>query len=182
MCYRLCSCRCLWIFFNGRLEWFYKEGCCAPTACTNLLYYWYLRNTNLYKRVKTKNWQKTFDILHEYMYCDPINGTQRCNIAPAMKKYLKEVGFLGCSTTYGDQKVTKLKQLIDADKPFIINVINHPKYKNHSMLVLGYQEFFYEGTSKTSVYFRVADGWNKFPTRFIWASQSTYNTVLVKIK
>jgi hypothetical protein len=43
---------------------------------------------------------------------------------------------------------------------------DHYKYKNHSVIALGYMKFRYDDYD--SMYIRIADGWIRTANRYVW--------------
>ncbi len=140
---------------------------CAPTAATNLLKYWYERNTAKYAPLKNKKWENTFKKLYNYMGTNNSIGTLNKNIASGYISFLREVGvsFKTVSrSTYVSWK--QMKQEIDNNYPFHLAIISKESggyYGDHSVLALGYVFYTYNSGSQYtySRYMAIRDGWDK---------------------
>lgn len=143
---------------------------CAPTAATNFMYYWYKRNDK-YKKLLSSSWKNTFNFLFYYMGTTTKGGTKRENIKTGYSKYLSQKGF-EYSITYhnGTDSGRDLMKDIDKNRPCHLLLLNHSKYKNHSVLAVGYQQFIYKHWYGNSyeTYIRIADGWTSKAGRFVW--------------
>lgn len=150
---------------------------CAPTAGTNLLYYWYNRNKGKYSSMLYQNsWGRSFIQLYKYMNTSASSGTDEKNIATGMKKYLNKVGLKSSSVKwYPTFDFADVVYELDNGKggnPFIFCLYDHYLYGDHAVLALGYMEFEYKKVqsatkSKYSRYLRIADGWSSSANRFV---------------
>lgn len=143
---------------------------CSPTAGTNLLKYWYLRNNTKYNRLLISNdWVASFKKLYGYFKTTSL-GTYDANLANGYYQYFRDCGIgLSKSQLLSNPAFSILKQEIDAGYPFHYSVYEHAKYKNHSVLALGYVTYTYRSGSSftTSNYIRVVDGGSNRANRFI---------------
>ena len=163
-----------WYFSTSDFQGY--SGHCTPTAATNLIRYWFLRNTNKYAPlIRDWQWWQIFGNMYIYMKTND-NGTYEVNCYNGLKQYLRVMGL--------DDSGVKWNAHIDFNdvinqlnnghggRPFLYFVYDHKLYENHTMLALGYMEFEYNTKqtstkSKYSRYIRVADGWNNYPDRFV---------------
>ena len=152
---------------------------CAPTAGTNLLYYWYNRNNSKFSRLCYKNsWSQTFELFYKYMKTDN-SGTGEDDMRRGMKQYLNKVGY-SSSEVKMISFATWNDMLLEIDNgyggyPFIFCVYDHYLYGDHAVLAVGYMEFEYKTKqtstkSKYSRYLRIADGWSNGAERFVHVS------------
>ncbi len=139
----------------------YMDGkVCAPTAATNLCYYWYNRNSKYTALKIDEQWWGTFTFLFQELDASSTHGTPRKNTPDAIKAYLYNTTNEGKSVVYE----------IDADRPCILHLSDHYKYGNHATVALGYKQYVYDGYfgDTYSTYIRIADGWTNYPRRFVW--------------
>jgi hypothetical protein len=152
---------------------------CAPTAATNLCMYWLGVNYTKYSNLmdSTLGWQGTFNSFYTLMKTDKVNGgTSDGNVASAYVSYFSSKG-LTCSASYtgttysGASIVTQ----INNNRPCHLMLHSHCVYGDHSVLALGYQKYTYAddtgwGQDTDSIYIRIADGWIRSATRYVWGS------------
>ncbi len=149
-------------------------GCtahCAPTAATNLIRYWFMRDNSKYASlIGSLEWWQVFGILHTHMETDS-SGTNVQNICKGLKKYLNYMNLDSSGVRYLDHPdFYDVVYEIDNGKggrPFLYCVFEHKRYGNHCMLALGYMEFEYGDGDYYSRYIRVADGWDNYPNRYV---------------
>ncbi|MCR4841421.1 MAG: hypothetical protein K5848_07780 [Lachnospiraceae bacterium] len=142
---------------------------CAPIAATNLMKYWYTRNTSLYyslRKYADSTWAATFLDYSSLMSTSSTTGTLNTNLVPAYTQYFSNAGVTGAFAFVSDVTWNNIKNELNSDYPFHMLVIGHYAYGNHSVVALGYIRFNYSGNYGSS-YIRVADGWIATPTRFI---------------
>ncbi len=142
---------------------------CSPVAATNMMLYWYMRDSNVYASLRRNNdstWSSTFSRFYQLMETQS-NGTNRLKIAPAYRKYLREAGYTPVVLFETHPTKNTVKSEIDENRPFHLSIINHYYYQgDHSVLGLGYKRYNYSG-GYNSMYIRIADGWISTPSRFI---------------
>ena len=160
---------------------------CSPTAATNMMLYWYHRNTNKYgKLLESGSWTVVFNKMHNYMKTTNKDGTSIPDIAPAYRRYFKEKGVL-CDVSYNDGAAGGLNiaKEIDKDFPCHLNLKNHSAYDNHDVLALGYQIFYYKKSAAKDydIFIRIADGWSSEPNRYVWGDcKGTWHYISVHMK
>ncbi|MCI8956117.1 MAG: hypothetical protein HFG29_03885 [Eubacterium sp.] len=165
---------------------FSSGAVCAPTAATNLLFYWYSRNTKKYKSLLDTSWTNTFNLMSKYMKTSEKSGTKDKNIADAYKKYISHHGFsVSAKFHSGTSEGKKIVSVINEGRPCQLILHNHYKYGDHAVLALGYQQYIYEhwygNTYQT--YIRIADGWTSKASRFVWGGcKGSWNYVNVELK
>lgn len=65
-------------------------------------------------------------------------------------------------------------------RPVHLMLHDHYKYKNHSVIALGYMQFRYDDYD--SIYIRIADGWSRTANRYVWGMcYGTWNYVSVEV-
>ena len=149
----------------------------APTAATNYMLYWYKRNYKKYKNLCSKSWQNTFSKLSNYMKTSKTAGTKDSNIKMGYEKYIKGCKLHASATLHeGTHNGADIVKEIDKDRPCHLVVHKHRKYKDHSVLAVGYQKYTYKSffTNKDQIYIRIADGWDKRPGRYVWGGCKGY--------
>lgn len=129
---------------------------CASTASAILLMYYNDHvNTNYVPTAyeSTGTGEKTVKYLVPYI--NPYNrGATIAEIKSGLNKYLKDRGLSQTATILASSEV----QLpIGSNRPVIIGVKGHSKYKDHAMVAYGYNRYS-EGTS-TIYMLMVVDGW-----------------------
>lgn len=165
---------------------FSSGGVCAPTAATNLLFYWYSRDTKKYKSLLDTSWSNTFKLMSKYMNTSDKNGTKDANVADGYKKYISHHGFsVSAKFHSGTSKGKKIVSVIDGGRPCHLILHGHYMYEDHSVLAVGYQQYIYEhwygDTYQT--YIRIADGWTSKASRFVWGGcKGSWNYVYVELK
>lgn len=165
---------------------FSSGGVCAPTAATNLLFYWYNRDTKKYKSLLDTSWSNTFKLMSKYMKTSKTNGTKDANVADGYKKYISHHGFnVSAKFHSGTSKGKKIVSVINGGRPCHLILHDHYKYGEHSVLAVGYQQYIYKhwygDTYQT--YIRIVDGWTSKASRFVWGGcKGSWNYVYVELK
>lgn len=164
---------------------FYTDhgGNCAPTAATNLLYYYYNLNTAKYGAIRNSTWKKTYDSIHSLMGTTASGGTYDSAISSSYLKYLYNQGYENSRSglVKGTMSGSKVANAIDANVPVHLALHSHSVYKEHSVLALGYKRYSY--TSSTQYYILISDGWINTPTRYVWGGcNGNWNMVTVEPK
>lgn len=139
---------------------------CGPTTGTNLMLYWYNRDTTKYSSLRpTGGWTDTFIELYDAMETG-INGTTYLpDYAYSTWRYFEDRN-LDCSYVYSYLNTfNSFKGDLDANRPVTLLVQGHVYYGDHFILGLGYIIYSYSGSN--SYYFRVADAWDGTPNRYI---------------
>lgn len=163
-------------------------GVCAPTAATNIMLYWYKRDSKKYKKLYYKsNWKTTFTKLRDYMKCKSKGGTLDKNVATGYSKFFDLVGVNNYTVKFhsGTNSGRKIVSEINNGRPCHLIVHDHYKYNDHSVVALGYKQYIYEHWygDRYETYIRIADGWTNSPTRFVWGKcKGSWNYVTVNIK
>jgi hypothetical protein len=142
---------------------------CGPTTGTNVLKYWFGRDTTKYSKLYDNNlWKSAFVELYGSMKTGTNGTTYLSDYTSAIKKYFTDRG-LSCSTSYStSNNFNSFKNEIDADRPVTLLTQGHVLYGDHYVLALGYIQYKYGGIIPTySEYFRIADAWSSRPDRFI---------------
>lgn len=131
---------------------FHTVNNCAPTAATNLVYYW----SHYGNPKQPKLWKgRVHDDLADYMHYTTEDGTNDSDILPGIEQFASSRN-APVSQTYDDgNDWFTLTNRLDSNYPVIVGIANDPKYhsKGHSMLAVGYKENSHGDQS-----IRVADG------------------------
>lgn len=157
---------------------------CAPTAATNIMYYWYNRSSSAYSALRKdgdSTWNATFNRFHSLMGTTDNNGTPNANLKDAYTTYYKDAGFSPSVTYYSSAAWSNMKTELDNNYPFHIIVQGHYMYGNHSMVAVGYEEYKHS-TLSYSRYIRVVDGWISSSGRFIHTSVGSDQVRMVKVR
>ena len=159
---------------------FSQSSNCAPTAAVNMCLYWLGRG---YDTLLNDSKYDTHERFYELMETNEHGeGTRDEDIADAYESYFDEIGIncnarLHYSTSEGQRVVDELSN----NRAVNLIMHNHRRYKDHSVLALGYIQFKYNGYGY-STYIRIADGWTKNPDRYVWGScVGTWNYVTVEL-
>lgn len=148
---------------------------CAPLAGTNLMIYWYRRNSYEYAELKIPNdpnWRVTFERLYRGMGT-VSNGTNfGDNVPRGLKSYVEGVGLLAETCFIRDPQWQDSKIEIDENRPYLVGYCFSSDGSQHTMLVLGYS-CTRNGSNDTNKKIRVADGYRGDPVRHITFSEST---------
>lgn len=159
---------------------FSQSSNCAPTAAVNMCLYWLGRG---YDTLLNDSKYDTHERFYELMETNEHDlGTRDEDIADAYESYFDEIGIncnarLHYSTSEGQRVVDELSN----NRAVNLIMHNHRRYKDHSVLALGYIQFKYNGYGY-STYIRIADGWTKDPDRYVWGScVGTWNYVTVEL-
>ncbi len=149
-------------------EWFLMTdfstgGVCAPTAGTNLCYYWTLRD-NTYSNLLNGSWAATFSRISTLMGADDGTGASTLDIRRGILSYFKERGYASTETYYSTCSSTThfndyIKSEINVGRPVILSLLGDDYYGEHAVLGVGYVRYMYSGTW-SSHYIRIADGWH----------------------
>lgn len=161
-----------------------RSNHCAPTAGINLAYYWYNRNNSKYASLMRTSWENSFVILHSLMKTTNSGGTYTKYLASAYQQYFYNYCGLVLSKCQlvSSPTIAQMKQEINEGYPFHICVYNHNVYKNHSMLALGYERYYYRNTGTEECYLRVADGWLPYPTRYVYITDSRISKDMIIVR
>ena len=124
---------------------------CAPTAGTNLIYYWSHYGTPTHSEL----WQgSVFKDLYKYMNTNVggVVGTYPDYITDGLCTYAisRNAPIVDSNSSSGDWDF--FVDYLNSDRPIIFCVFNDTHYTNHAMLAVGYQD------TSTGKYIRVADG------------------------
>lgn len=165
---------------------FSSGGVCAPTAATNLVYYWYNRDKKKYKSLYDTSWKHIFTLMSKYMGTSEKNGTKDKNVPDGYIKYISHHGF-GVSAKFhsGTSNGKKIVSVINGGRPCHLILHDHYMYEDHSVLAVGYQQYIYEHWygDKYQTYIRIADGWTSKASRFVWGGcKGSWNYVYVELK
>lgn len=164
-----------WNLTYYKMTDFSSGGVCAPTAATNLLYYWHTSRGTKYKKLLNSTWKKTFDKLCSNMGTKKTGGTTAANITSGLNEYLNSKGYGKVSTLHiGTNNGKKLIPAIDENRPCLLMLYDHYLYKNHVVLALGYQDYVYKhwNGNDEEIYIRIMDGWTDKANRFVWGKCS----------
>lgn len=140
---------------------------CASTASTNFIYYW----SRLRPNPTVGLWgvgvsATTIETrLYNTLYTNiGVPGTMPWNIIPGLSKYSLSCGF-GVSGSDERTTVTSMDWAwftanIQHNIPILFTVALDPKYQQHVMLAVGFQN------TSTGDYLRIADGWSHTYSNF----------------
>ena len=142
---------------------FSSGGVCAPTAGTNLCYYWTLRDST-YSNLLNRSWTATFNRISTLMGANDGNGASTLDIRRGMIAYFQERGYTSTETYYSTCSSTThfndyIKGEINVGRPVILSLLEDEYYGDHAVLGVGYVRYMYSGTW-SSHYIRIADGWH----------------------
>lgn len=158
---------------------------CAPTVATNIMYYWYNRNSSTYSALRKDSdntWLATFKNYHSLMETTATNGTYNSKLQNAYSTYLKNAGFNNSTVTYSSSASwNTMKTELDGNYPFHLIVQGHYFYGDHSIVGLGYEEYKHSALTY-SRYIRVADGWSSSSGRFVHTSVGNSAIRMVKVR
>lgn len=157
---------------------------CAPTAATNIMYYWYNRSSSTYGSLRKDNdstWVATFNRFHALMGTTDTGGTLNANLKDAYITYYEDAGFNPSVTYYSSASWNNMKIEIDNNYPFHMMVQGHYYYGNHSIVGVGYEEYKHS-TFSYSRYIRVVDGWTSSSGRFVHTSVGSDEVRMVKVR
>ena len=162
---------------------FSSGGVCAPTAATNLCYYWASVYPDEYSSLKLGSWKNTFNHFMNYMGTDLSDGTWDYNIWDAYEAVFEDAD-IGCTavTHYGTNEGRLIVEELNKNRPCHLIMHNHETYGDHSVLAIGYADFTYDGwwNEPSSTYIRIADGHTSNSNRYVWgACYGTWNYVSV---
>ena len=161
---------------------FNDENNCAPTAATNLCYYY--AQARGYWGLKLGTWYGTYNEFYEAMDTnDSCQGTYDGSV-PYGYDIVFGVADIGCDATlhYGTDEGQKLVKDLDNNRPCHLIMHAHRLYGDHSVLAVGYVDFTYDSiyNDPSSTYIRIADGWSTNCDRYVWGScYGTWNYVSV---
>lgn len=157
---------------------------CAPTAATNIMYYWYNRSSSTYGKLRKdgdSTWKATFNRFHSLMGTTDGSGTPNANLKAAYTTYYKDAGFSPSVTYYSSASWSNMETEIDNNYPFHMIVQGHYYYGNHSIVGIGYEEYKHS-TFSYSRYIRVVDGWTSSTGRFVHTSVGSSQVRMVKVR
>ncbi len=140
---------------------------CAPTAGTNILYYWYNQDSSKYSSLKYNNkWNNTFVEMHKQMGTTNEDGTSNNALVSAYEAYFSDRNLSCNATFYSDVSWSKIKSEIDNKRPSHICLHGAPRdyyYGHHSVVGFGYAIFQYRFAdiipTSYSNYIQILDGW-----------------------
>lgn len=161
---------------------FYGNDNCAPTAATNLCYYYAV--THGYWELELDSWDGTYNEFYKVMDANEYRpGTYDSCIAYGYDVVFGVAG-IRCDTNmhYGTDEGQKLVNDLNNDRPCHLIMHNHRTYGDHSVLAIGYVDFTYDSiyNDPSSTYIRIADGWSSTADRYVWGScYGTWNYVSV---
>ncbi len=152
----------------------FSPAACAPTAATNLCMYWVGINYTKYSVLcdSKTGWSGSYSSIYSLMKTSGAS-TSDSNVAPAYVSFFKSKG-LTCSATLtnGTDSGAKIETEINNNRPCHLMVHSNNMYGDHSVLALGYQDYAYDDyvwiTTTHSIYIRIADGWIRSATRYVW--------------
>lgn len=161
---------------------FSSGAVCSPTAAVNLCIYWADKNEAKYGKLKFwDSWNESFWYFYSLMETDLTNGTKENKIAGAYQEYFMRMG-LSCDANFHEHTNNgqDIVEELDCGRPVHLMLHDHYKYKNHSVIALGYMQFRYDDYD--SIYIRIADGWSRTANRYVWGMcYGTWNYVSVEV-
>ena len=147
---------------------------CAPTAATNMMYYWgTIKPAGHYGlwngRESARNPSNSvFCMLHAGMRTEYNGGTYINEIIPGMTAFSRARYDHVLGSGYQQNGLLSgvtwsfIKNNVDQSYPLIVTTQNDSKYGNHALLCVGYQE------CSDGNYLRVADGWSATISNFYY--------------
>ena len=147
---------------------------CTPTAATNLVYYWSnIKPGGHYGlwngREYAKNPQySVFCMLYAGLRTEYNKGTYWDQIIPGLASFSRARYDHIVGSGYQEDGLLSgvtwdfIKSNVDKSYPLLIDLQKDSKYKNHSLLCVGYQE------CSDGNYLRVADGWSATISNFYY--------------
>ena len=131
---------------------------CGPTAGTNLIYYWSHYGTPRQSQL----WKgSVFQDLYKYMNTNVgITGTSTNYISDGLSTFAisRNDPIVDNYSSSGDWNF--FVNYLEDNRPIITLVNGDPKYGNHYILSVGYQN------TSTGQYLRIADGWSRTFSNF----------------
>ena len=135
---------------------------CAPLAATNLMKYYFYKDSR-YSALRynsTNSWSPTITRLYTDMQTNVGgSGTTFDNARIGLQTYISDRGYTRTVTQSTYVTISNMTAEIDSGYPFIAHYYSHYLYGDHVMFALGYTTYTH-GTSITSTYIKVADGFN----------------------
>lgn len=158
---------------------------CTPTAATNIMFYWYSRNSSTYSSLRKNNsWTSTFAELYSLLKTNQgaDNGTYPSNYVNGYSTYFSNAGFSNAQVYYYPSAYwSNIKNEISADYPFQLDVVSHHLYNTHSVVAIGYKQFKYNA-STYSRYIQIADGWSSSSSRYVHTSDGVGSLRMVRTR
>jgi hypothetical protein len=123
-------------------------GCwsgCSPTSAVNAMGYW--DNQGYGNLIYGSDWQSAVNEMRTDMgtWCgqDGTGWTSIGNISPGMSQYAQAHGYtfaseLWCEGCAISPTYDRYRGEIDANRPLLVDVINHPTYHDHTVTGVGY--------------------------------------------
>lgn len=151
---------------------------CAPTAATNIYFWWYNKDKSKYGELYDgNNWKTAYKETYNYMETKG-SSTRTDKLVSGYKKYFdsKKIKY----KTVALDTTVSVNDITSQSTPFHYCIYGHYIYKNHSLVGVGYYLFNYRNGYK-SIYVRVADGWIRTATRFVHNGVGLNDTDMVKI-
>ncbi|PEO52056.1 C39 family peptidase [Bacillus pseudomycoides] len=114
---------------------------CSPTSIANIISYWDKHGyNNLVKDNETTN--TLIDNIGNDVKTNEKGSTLIRNYMPGIRKYWNERGYYPKIVTDDKPTYDKYIKEIDANRPILISLQNHPFYENHAIAGVGYQQFY----------------------------------------
>ncbi len=142
---------------------FSQDNNCAPTSGTNFVYYWSHLSPNKIPNLWSSAKEVENRLYSFFATNNPIPGSMPWNLVPGLNDYAIECGYPIAGSDYVSDVVNHWSWYtanIKHNLPILFTVALDPKYGQHVMLIVGYQN------TDTGRYFRVADGWSSTYSNF----------------
>ncbi len=164
---------------------FRNDNHCGPTAATNLVYYWSLirpgghRPLFLGPENALRPEKAVFGMLHSGMRSE-YTGTDNKEIIPGIRAFARsrydDIAGSGSQTegAFSSVNWSFITNQINQSIPLIVLLNGDPKYKNHFILCVGYQE------CSDGNYLRMADGHSKSISNFYYFKGSIVGAYYVR--
>ena len=130
---------------------------CAPTAGTNLVYYWSHKGSPRESNLWTG---RVFVDLYRDMTTCAGTGTSSADVIPGLEEFARSRNVSTPISDYEGADWNSITDYLYHDRPIIIFVYKDRKYKNHAILGVGFQD------TSNGYYIRVADGWTRTFSNF----------------
>ena len=183
-----------YIYFDqGLFTNTYPQGnYCAPLAGANFCRHLYTSYELYgefmprdYSNVLDGTWNNVFDKMYRYMKTNTVeNGTHPEDLEDGIKRYLEECGY-DVSTGYDEPiEYDRVYQTIKRQEvPFFMEVWDHYRYKNHTMLGVGFEYYKYRSGDR-SLYIEVIDAFQSgaLPRRFVHSEVGSSSTAIIWVE
>ena len=165
---------------------FRNQDHCAPTAATNLVYYWSVLRPGGHRALflgpenALRPEKAVFGMLYSGMRTEYSKGTADKEIIPGIRAFARsrydDIAGSGSQTegVLSSVNWSFITSQINQSIPLIVVLHGDPKYTDHSILCVGYQE------CSDGNYLRIADGHSKSISNFYYFKGSIKGAYYVR--